>query len=199
MRFIKRRLLKFSIIVFGIFLIFLLTFKFLEFTLIGKTFIEKADAIVALGGGISKENLPTTSTYERVMCAYRVYCKGYAPVVVLCGGYAKSFYVRPECDAMEEIIKKKKLALNYVKEQNSVNTYTAAVFLRRNFNFRKVILITSPPHNLRALLTFKKQGFVAFNFVNKKSVYFKCNFLVRFKYLLYELFALFYYYVKGYV
>jgi len=110
--------------------------------------LEKADAIVVLGGGNG----------ERVYYACELYKKGYAPLVILTGG--------PLAWRLTEIDVMKKQALFYgvpdqeiITENKSMSTLENAKFvipILKKHDVRQIILITSPYHMRRAYKTFNK-------------------------------------------
>ncbi|MBU0686430.1 MAG: YdcF family protein [Candidatus Margulisbacteria bacterium] len=111
--------------------------------------LEKADAIVVLGG----EN------GERVYSASNLYKKGYAPLIILTGGNLA--WRLSEVDVM------KKQALFYgipaskiITENKSLSTLENAKFIMpilKERGIEKIILVTSPYHMRRAYQTFNKQ------------------------------------------
>jgi uncharacterized SAM-binding protein YcdF (DUF218 family) len=121
----------------------------------------KAEAIVVLGGGVSPEGIPVRPSAERAQRAAELWKAGYAPLVLISGGYT---VIGPRTEAQSMAIVLQGLGVpskTLILENNSLNTFDNAVesqklLLKRNV--QKVLLVTSRIHLLRSTLTFRKQG-----------------------------------------
>lgn len=121
----------------------------------------KAGAIVVLGGGVSPEGIPVRPSAERAQRAAELWKAGYAPLVLISGGYT---VIGPRTEAQSMAIVLQGLGVPskaLILENNSLNTFDNAVesqklLLKRNV--QKVLLVTSRIHLLRSTLTFRKQG-----------------------------------------
>ena len=110
--------------------------------------LEKADAILVLGGGVG----------DRVFEAARLYKEGFAPYVVMCGGPLLGQH------NLADLMKKEAQSLGappqailLVREGSS--TLDNAIFslpLLKKRGFRKIIIVTSPYHTRRAKMVFQK-------------------------------------------
>lgn len=121
----------------------------------------RAEAIVVLGGGVSPEGVPVRPSAERAQRAAELWKAGYAPLVLISGGYT---VIGPRTEAQSMAIVLQGLGVPskaLILENNSLNTFDNAVesqklLLKRNV--QKVLLVTSRIHLLRSTLTFRKQG-----------------------------------------
>jgi uncharacterized SAM-binding protein YcdF (DUF218 family) len=121
----------------------------------------RAEAIVVLGGGVSPEGVPVRPSAERAQRAAGLWKAGYAPLVLISGGYT---VIGPRTEAQSMAIVLQGLGVPskaLILENNSLNTFDNAVesqklLLKRNV--QKVLLVTSRIHLLRSTLTFRKQG-----------------------------------------
>jgi uncharacterized SAM-binding protein YcdF (DUF218 family) len=121
----------------------------------------KAEAIVVLGGGVSPEGIPVRPSAERAQRAAELWKAGYAPLVLISGGYT---VIGPRTEAQSMAIVLQGLGVPskaLILENNSLNTFDNAVesqklLLKRNV--QQVLLVTSRIHLLRSTLTFRKQG-----------------------------------------
>jgi uncharacterized SAM-binding protein YcdF (DUF218 family) len=121
----------------------------------------KAEVIVVLGGGVSPEGIPVSSSAERAQKAAELWKAGYAPLVLISGGYT---VIGPRTEAQSMAIILRGLGVPskaLILESNSLNTFDNAVesqkFLLKR-NVQKILLVTSRIHLLRSTLTFRKQG-----------------------------------------
>jgi uncharacterized SAM-binding protein YcdF (DUF218 family) len=121
----------------------------------------KAGAIVVLGSGVSPEGVPATGSAERAQKAAQLWKAGYAPLVLLSGGYTVTG-PRTEAESMAIILAGLGVSPKAViLESNSLNTFDNAVESRKLLakrNIQQVLLVTSRIHLLRSTLTFRKQG-----------------------------------------
>ena len=123
--------------------------------------VEKADAIVVLGGGVRFDGELGDATQQRLVYALRLFRKGYAPVVILTGG-------NPEIPELSESEQMERVARelgfspgNFIVETKATRTSEQAVAVAqivRERQMKSVILVTSPIHSYRALRAFRKAG-----------------------------------------
>jgi uncharacterized SAM-binding protein YcdF (DUF218 family) len=121
----------------------------------------KAGAIVVLGGGVSAEGIPLRSSAERAQRAAQLWKAGYAPLVLVSGGYTV-IGPRTEAESMAIIL----MGLGVpqkavVLESMSLNTFDNAVESKKLLakrNVQQILLVTSRIHLLRSTLIFRKQG-----------------------------------------
>jgi len=128
--------------------------------------MEKADAIVVLGGAISGDShmgtQPNLNQHaDRLVYAATLYQSGKAPVVVASGGGQSGF--RPEAQLMEETLAIMGVpARDILLERASRNTYDNARYtavLLNGKGIRSILLVTSAFHMRRARDLFVAEGF----------------------------------------
>ena len=127
--------------------------------------LRPAQAIVVLGGGAFKDDLPSTSSLARAIYGYTLFRAGYAPRILLSGGRAT-----PE-DGREGLAMKR-LLLNIGAEpglleieDRSTRTYSSAQESARILQPQgttRILLVSHPNHMLRAKWTFEKTGFTVY-------------------------------------
>ena len=111
--------------------------------------LAKADAIVAISGG---------ETTERTKEAVKLYHDGYAPLLIFSGA------ARDEGVSNAEAMKQIAISLgadeaDIVVEEQAKDTFGNAIFVQEiadQYNLKSIILVTSPYHQKRAYLTFRK-------------------------------------------
>lgn len=111
--------------------------------------LEKADAIVTISGG---------ETRQRVAEAVNLFEKGWAPLLIMSGA------ARDEGVSNATSMKQIAISLGVPKnkilvEEAAVSTLDNAKFVRdiiKDKKFTKIILVTSPYHQRRAYLAFNK-------------------------------------------
>jgi uncharacterized SAM-binding protein YcdF (DUF218 family) len=123
--------------------------------------VEKADAIVVLGGGVRFDGELGDATQRRLVYALRLFRKGYAPVVILTGGNPEIPKL-PESEQMERVALELGFAPgDFIVETDAKRTSEQARAIAqivRGWQMKSVILVTSPTHSYRALRTFQKAG-----------------------------------------
>ncbi|MGA7952116.1 MAG: YdcF family protein [Gloeobacterales cyanobacterium] len=121
----------------------------------------QAGAIVVLGSGVSPEGVPSTASAERAQKAAQLWKAGYAPLVLVSGGYTVTG-PRTEAESMAIILTGLGVPPKAViLESNSLNTFDNAVESRKLLakrNIGQILLVTSRIHLLRSTLIFRKQG-----------------------------------------
>ena len=130
-----------------------------------ETELPKADAIVVLGGGVSRNSwgIDLKSAADRVWFGARLYRAGRAPLVLLSGGSLEELgYTWPEAPAMATFLRDLGVPESaMLLESESRTTRENAVYsenLLRARGIRRVLLVTSALHMPRALATFRKLG-----------------------------------------
>jgi uncharacterized SAM-binding protein YcdF (DUF218 family) len=132
--------------------------------------IEKADAIVVLGGGTEPAAWPRSSVEingagDRVLQAARLYRDGKAPVLVLSGGEIEWLNQSTSNPAsqMAELLEFLGVPRGAMRlEERSQNTHENAIFSKdilQELDAEKIILVTSALHMPRARALFEKDGF----------------------------------------
>jgi len=162
--------------------------------------LEKADAILVLGG----------EKGERVFCAARLYQKGFAPYVIMSGGRLTRKY--PAADFMKEDAEDFGVPSQAILlETKALSTFDNAVLslpLLKEHGFKSVIVVTSPYHSRRSALVFKKRyskekikvimrSVIPNKFTSyKKDKWWTCH--KDAKTVVREWMGLFYYFLRGY-
>jgi uncharacterized SAM-binding protein YcdF (DUF218 family) len=117
-----------------------------------------ADAIVVFAGGVGESGLAGGGYQERVKQAIDLYRQGLASHVVFSSGYGFSF---PEAQIMRDLAETEGQipSAAIVLETKAANTYENVQFTRAilaEHQWRRILLVSSPYHMRRALLTWKK-------------------------------------------
>ncbi len=121
--------------------------------------LDQANAIVVFAGGVGESGKAGGGYQERVKHAVDLYNKHKANKLIFSSGYSFSF---KEAELM------KQLAVNLgipesaiLLEEKAGSTYQNVLFtyeLLRENNWKKIILVSSPYHMRRALLTWEKNA-----------------------------------------
>ncbi len=116
-----------------------------------------ADAIVVFAGGVGESGKAGGGFQERVTQAIGLYRQGMAPRLIFSSGYV--FTLR-EAEVMKAVAVANGVPPEaIVLEEQAANTYQNVEFTRRILNehgWKRVLLVSSPYHMRRALLTWKK-------------------------------------------
>ena len=127
--------------------------------------LRKAEAIVVLGGGAFRDDVPSLSSLARAVYGYTLYHAGYAPRLLLSSGR-----VQPE-SGWEALAMKRLLegigALPTVleTEDHSTRTHSNATETARILlpqGVKRILLVSHPSHMWRAERTFEKVGFTVY-------------------------------------
>ncbi len=127
--------------------------------------LRSAEAIVVLGGGASRDGVPSMASLARAVYGLSLLRAGYAHRLLLSGGRA-----RPDA-GLEALAMKKLLegigASSKVleTEELSTRTYTNAVESARILQPQgatHILLVTHSSHMLRAKLAFERAGFTVY-------------------------------------
>jgi len=113
-----------------------------------------ADAIVVFAGGVGESGKAGGGYQERVKEAIDLYRRGHAPAVIFSSGYV---YALKEADVMRDLAIANGIPASAILlERNAANTYQNVLFVRRMLDergWRRVLLVSSPYHMRRAVLT----------------------------------------------
>jgi uncharacterized SAM-binding protein YcdF (DUF218 family)/glycosyltransferase involved in cell wall biosynthesis len=116
-----------------------------------------ADAIVVFAGGVGESGEAGGGAQERVARAVELYRSGYAPALIFSSGYV--FSLR-EAEVMKAIAVANGVPAGaIVLEEDAANTYENVVNSKRILDdrgWRRVLLVSSPYHMRRALMTWHK-------------------------------------------
>ena len=116
-----------------------------------------ADAIVVFAGGVGESGKAGGGYQERVKQAVDLYREGNAPWLIFSSGYMFAFW---EADMMRNLAVDHGVpASAIILETKAANTYENVVFVREildRHDWRSVLLVSSPYHMRRALLTWQK-------------------------------------------
>lgn len=123
--------------------------------------LEKAGAIVILGGGVRSDGELLEPTRGRLVYGLRLFRKGYAPVVILTGGNPEIPEVS-ESEAMERVARELGFPPGHfiveTKAKRTSEQARAVAQIVESRQMKSVILVTSPTHSYRALRAFQKAG-----------------------------------------
>jgi len=116
-----------------------------------------ADAIVAFAGGVGESGKAGGGYQERVKQAVSLYQTGKSTHLVFSSGYVFAFR---EAEVMKTLAVSLGVpASAIILEAKAANTYENVVFVREilsRYNWRSILLVSSPYHMRRALLTWRK-------------------------------------------
>jgi uncharacterized SAM-binding protein YcdF (DUF218 family) len=128
--------------------------------------IKEIDYIVILGGGINS-NSPDENGYgslsptalKRVIYGTRVYYKTPKPIIVSGGRVFQDNNVETEATIAKKLLIELKIPANKIfLEEKSRNTWENALFVKKKFNPKKILLVTSAFHMQRSIYCFKQQN-----------------------------------------
>lgn len=116
-----------------------------------------ADAIVVFGGGVGETGRGGEGYQERVQKAVELYRMGEAQHIIFSTGWKYTFHEARLMQVLAESLGVPAKAI--VLEENAASTYQNVAFVSRILDrrgWRKILLVSSPYHMLRALLTFHR-------------------------------------------
>ena len=120
---------------------------------------SQADAIVVFAGGVGESGQAGGGYQERVSEAVELYQAGYAPLMIFSSGYEFAFR---EAEVMRSLAMSQGVpASAIVLETRASSTYENVVFvdeLLEEHESDTILLISSPYHMRRALLTWEAQA-----------------------------------------
>lgn len=146
----KRFLVGLSIFVLVVGGLFGLLFVGLPYYLAPQDKLMQADAIVAVSGG---------ETTSRTLGAVKLYDQGYAPTIIFSGAAQDPTSVSNAAAMKSIAVKAGVPASDILIEEDSVDTYENAQNTARiikDNNIKSIILVTSPYHQRRASIEFKR-------------------------------------------
>lgn len=111
--------------------------------------LQKADAIVAISGG---------ETQERALMAIELYQQGWAPVIIFSGAAADTSgpsNAAAMTQAEQSGVPQSDILLDMVSDNTEQNAVNVANIIRAQ-NFKSIILVTSPYHQRRADIVFRR-------------------------------------------
>lgn len=120
---------------------------------------EKADAIVVFAGGVGESGIPGQGYQERVEYAADLYKKGFSSRLIFSSGTQSRF---PEPYVMKALAVS--IGINasaIIIEDKSASTYENVKFtsmIAKQNDYKKIILVSSPYHMRRSMLTFRRQA-----------------------------------------
>jgi uncharacterized SAM-binding protein YcdF (DUF218 family)/glycosyltransferase involved in cell wall biosynthesis len=118
---------------------------------------QAADAIVVFAGGVGESGQAGGGYQERVAAAVDLYKSGYARSLVFSSGFRFVFH---EAEVMRDLAVVNGVPPDaIVLEQAAANTHENVQFsaaILRQHGWRKILLVSSPYHMRRALLTWRK-------------------------------------------
>ncbi len=119
----------------------------------------RADAIVVLGGGVGESGEGGQGYQERVKKAVELYRAGHAERLVFSTGWTYTFHEANLMRALAVSLGVPEAAI--ILEKKAGSTYENARFVRALAGprgWKRILLVSSPYHMRRALLTFRKQA-----------------------------------------
>jgi uncharacterized SAM-binding protein YcdF (DUF218 family)/glycosyltransferase involved in cell wall biosynthesis len=118
-----------------------------------------ADAIVVFAGGVGESGKAGGGYQERMKQAIDLYKAGYTKYLVLSSGFVYSFR---EAEVMRALAVDNGVpASAIVLEQRAASTYQNVTFvdaILKDHHWTRILLVSSPYHMRRALLTWRKQA-----------------------------------------
>jgi uncharacterized SAM-binding protein YcdF (DUF218 family) len=157
---------------------------------------KKPIYVVVLGAGVdNKHKFPTIESLTRANHGIEL-SKKYSVPVIFTGGI--------EARLLENFFELNDVA--FIVEDRSINTFNSAENLKEIVNFKDgpLLIVTSPIHYKRSILTFKKQNFdivIPNDYIDsfKPNYSFFPSFrsISRFNNIIYEFFAITWYYFTG--
>ena len=118
-----------------------------------------SDAIVIFAGGVGESGQAGGGYQERLQRAITLYDQGWAPRIIISSGFVFAF---KEAEVMRAVaIESGVPAPAIVLETEAANTYQNVTFtkaLLERSDWRRILLVSSPYHMRRALLTWRKNA-----------------------------------------
>ncbi len=156
---------------------------------------KKPSYILILGAGADETGKPYEENFKRAKIGVELF-KKYSVPIIFSGG--------EDADKLPNFFKLDKE--NYIKEVESLNTYDSALNLKKIIKPSNeiILLVTSPNHYRRAIMTLKSNNFIV-KIPNNKDYNFEYNYsliptfssISNFNNNVYELIALIWYYLSG--
>ena len=121
--------------------------------------LQAADAIVVFGGGVGESGIAGGGYQERVERAVNLYREGYAPRVIFSSGFVLAFR---EAEVMRDVAVANGIPADAIIVETSAGNTYEYVTLARQFiderGWQRILLVSSPYHMRRALMTFRAQA-----------------------------------------
>ncbi len=140
-----------------------LLFYGLPYYLAPQSKLAKADAIVAVSGG---------ETMSRTLGAVKLYDEGYAPIIIFSGAASDPTSVSNAAAMKAIAVREGVPASAILVEEDSADTYENAQNTARiitNQNIKSIILVTSPYHQRRASIEFRRALGKDFKIINHST------------------------------
>lgn len=179
---------------------------FFSVPLMYKSELERADAILVLGGGAGYEGYLPYNSWERLVYGVKLYKKGYASKLILSTGNTGLF---SEAEAMKTVaIMKGVPEKDILKEDFSINSFENIKCSKEiidRYHWKNLLIVSSPYHMKRIFLLCKKI------IPDKKIIYAPaerswfyergdfCNLYKKIAAILHEYMGILWYYFKGYI
>ncbi|MES1256545.1 MAG: ElyC/SanA/YdcF family protein [Acidobacteriota bacterium] len=120
---------------------------------------RQADAIVVLAGGVGESGQAGGGYQERVKTAVQLYQRGFAPRMIFESGFVFAFR---EVDIMRDLAVSLGVPPSAILlDTSGANTYEDVVRVQAlldEHGWRRILLVSSPYHMRRALLTWRKHA-----------------------------------------
>tara|TARA_B100000795_G_C22633844_1_gene373688 strand:- start:131 stop:781 length:651 start_codon:yes stop_codon:yes gene_type:complete len=157
---------------------------------------KKPAYILVLGAGADDDGkYPTVQSFQRAELGIEL-AKKYSIPLIFSGGI--------DAELLPEFFNLN--GIEYIKETRSSNTFESAINLKKIIKFTDtpLLLVTSPTHYKRSILSLKKQGLdckIPNNFDNNITITYSffpsVSSIVRFNKIIYEIIAITWYYFSG--
>ena len=152
--------------------------------------IKKPSAIVVLSSGAYNRHTLGGDTFNRLFEGFKLYKKYHVPIIVSGGKAVSTFSL---AKVMKNVLVSVGVGKRYViTEDKSDDTYQNALYVLkicRKKDFRRIILVTSAYHMLRAMLLFKNCAkSAAFKNIKIKIIPYPTDFKTNLHYNIYSYF-----------
>ena len=151
--------------------------------------------ILVLGAGADETGKPYKENFKRAEIGIKL-SKKYSVPIIFSGG--------EDADKLPNFFELNKD--DYIKEVESLNTYSSALNLKKDIKYsdKILLLVTSPNHYRRAMITFRNNDLIV-KIPNKVDYSFEYNYslmptfstISTFNNHVYEIIALIWYYLSG--
>ena len=172
--------------------------------------LGKSDAIVVFAGGVGESGRAGQGSMERLGYAVSLHHEGYAPYLVFSSGYTN---VYREADVMKAVAVSLGVpSSRIILDEDASNTYEnveSADEIARKMSWRRIMVVSSPYHMRRVVLTFSKSApglDVICAPVPQSSFYshrmiegLRQTNIRQIKAILHEYLSIVYYWAKGYI
>lgn len=130
---------------------------------------ERADAIVCIPTGTLIPGVPTADGWRRVRSAVDLYADHYAPIVVFSGrGNERLSEAESYAQAGQLLgLPRQAIRLDPLPSSTAEHPATLLRSVHELGTGSRLLLVTSPRHSRRVLLTFRRSGFTAVRVVSE--------------------------------